>query len=244
MRRSVSILALCATILAVGCKKPAPPPPPPPPATPVVKVQVISVDPNRVTAGEPALAQVFGSGFSEGAEVYVDMTRIASADRLDSNTIEISLPPLQAGPHDIRVKNPDGTSHALRAAVVAMSASPPPPPDPTATLGCEDITVNFGFDSSSLSRDATRVLDEHLLCFTARSGTVRIEGHTDERGTTAYNLALGQRRADAVRRWLAAKGVPASRIQTVSFGEERPAARGGSESAWARNRRAEISAKK
>ena len=67
-----------------------------------------------------------------------------------------------------------------------------------------------------------------------------VEGHTDERGGREYNLALGQKRAEAVAKSLALLGVPESRIEAVSFGEERPAVAGADESAWSRNRRAEL----
>lgn len=242
MRRSSVFMAI-ALLMSVSCKKPEPPPPPPPPpAPPTVRVQIISVDPSRVDVGTPFSAQVFGSGFQDGAEVYVGTTRIAAAERYDSNTIEISSPPLLRGTHDVMVKNPDGTSHTLRNAITSRSADPTPPPNPTAGLNCNAITINFGFDSSSLSDSARGTLKEHLLCFTAGTSTVRIEGHADERGTTAYNLALGQRRADTVKRWMSAQGVPSSRLRTVSFGEEQPVDPTHSEAAWARNRRSEISA--
>ncbi|MDE0179549.1 MAG: OmpA family protein, partial [Gammaproteobacteria bacterium] len=70
---------------------------------------------------------------------------------------------------------------------------------------------------------------------------VNIEGHCDERGTREYNLALGERRSEAVRRYLISAGVRSTQIETVSFGEERPVDPGHDESAWAKNRRAEMS---
>ena len=242
MRRSSLFVAL-ATVIAIGCKKKGetPPPPEPTPATPTVRVQVISVDPSVVEVGQPFAAQIFGSGFQEGAEVLFGTIRIAAVERYDSNTLEVSSPPLPAGTHDVTVKNADGTSHTLRNAV-AVRARTTPPPDPTAGLSCDAITINFDFDSSSLTPVARGVLSENLLCFTTGGDTVRIEGHSDERGTTAYNLALGQRRADTIQRWMATQGVPASRLKTVSWGEERPADSGHNEAAWARNRRADISA--
>src|SRR5690606_10258475 len=72
------------------------------------------------------------------------------------------------------------------------------------------------------------------------SSTVQIEGHCDERGTIEYNLALGERRANAAKRYIVRLGVDASRLSTISYGEERPANSGSSESAWAENRRAEF----
>ena len=201
---------------------------------------MISVDPSVVELGKPFNAQIFGSGFQDGLEVTVGTTRIAAVSRYDSNTIELSSPPLPAGAHDVTVKNSDGTSHTLRNGLLVRDMAPPP--DPTAGLSCDSLTINFDFDSSSLTPVARSLLSDNLLCFTTGGGTVRISGHSDERGTTAYNLALGQRRADAVQRWMATQGVPASRLNTVSWGEERPVDTGHNESAWARNRRSEINA--
>ena len=70
--------------------------------------------------------------------------------------------------------------------------------------------------------------------------TVVIEGHCDERGTEEYNLALGQRRADAVKAYLVSYGIDSARISTLSYGEQRPAAAGSTEAAWAKNRRCEF----
>ena len=99
----------------------------------------------------------------------------------------------------------------------------------------------FDFDQSRLSQRALTVLRLHadfLRDFPNRR--ITIEGHCDERGTRDYNLALGERRADAVRSFLTSAGVRSSQIRTVSFGEERPAATGQGESAWSRNRRAVV----
>ncbi len=244
MRRTCARFLALAAIVAVGCKKPEPPPPPPPPPpTPTVRVQVISVDPPSVMVHEPFRAQVFGSGFQTDVGVWVGSTQIAAVTRFDSNSIEISVPPLEQGAHDVRVLNPDGTGHTLKSAIFARIIDTTRT-DPTAGLSCDNLTINFDFDSSSLSSRAQAALSTNLACFTQRTGTVRVEGHCDERGTTDYNLALGQRRADSVRRWLASQGVPSSRVQTISYGEERPTDRSGGEASWARNRRAEVQAQK
>ena len=87
---------------------------------------------------------------------------------------------------------------------------------------------------------ATGVLSGKTSCFEVPNITVRIEGHCDERGTTDYNLALGLRRAETVKRYLVSQGVPPSRITTTSYGEEKPLVSGSNESAWSQNRRAEI----
>ena len=98
----------------------------------------------------------------------------------------------------------------------------------------------FDYDSSSLSDDARAAIDAHVALMMADSGNVRLEGHTDERGTREYNLALGERRANSVRDYLVASGVPAYRIETISYGEENPVAYGSGESSWMKNRRVEI----
>ena len=99
--------------------------------------------------------------------------------------------------------------------------------------------VYFDFDSYSLDGDHRATLDAQAD-WLARNPNVRvtIEGHADERGTREYNLALGDRRANAAKNYLVARGVPASRITTISWGKERPEALGSDESAWAQNRRA------
>jgi peptidoglycan-associated lipoprotein len=105
-------------------------------------------------------------------------------------------------------------------------------------------TVFFDFDSFVLRDDAKPVIDGFARAMTANRGQrLTIEGHTDERGSREYNLALGQRRADAVGRALALLGVPENQFEAVSFGEERPAAEGRDEDAWAKNRRAELKAR-
>lgn len=98
--------------------------------------------------------------------------------------------------------------------------------------------VFFATDSSTLSPEARAILDRQAAWMEKFSGVrVTVEGHCDERGTREYNLALGERRATAVRNYLVAKGVAASRVSTISYGKERPEVLGSSEDSWARNRR-------
>ena len=100
-------------------------------------------------------------------------------------------------------------------------------------------TVYFGFDSSELTVEAQAILDRQAAFLSVNpTVVVIIEGHADERGTREYNLALGDRRAVAVRDYLLAKGLNAARIRTVSYGKERPAVSGSNEGSWEFNRRA------
>ncbi len=99
--------------------------------------------------------------------------------------------------------------------------------------------VFFGFDKSNLTADAVAVLKNQAEWLKANpETTVVIEGHTDDRGTRDYNLALGERRAVAVKNYLISQGVDADRIQVISYGKERPAVVGANEAAWSQNRRA------
>lgn len=101
--------------------------------------------------------------------------------------------------------------------------------------------VFFDFDSSRIRQDQRRTV-ELLAEWLQRYDNVQlsIEGHADERGTREYNLALGERRANAVEEMLISLGVPESRLRTISYGKERPAELGSNEQAWAANRRAEF----
>lgn len=106
-------------------------------------------------------------------------------------------------------------------------------------------TFYFGFDTSSLTPESVKVLDVHAEAIKAaieagESFSIVLEGYTDERGSREYNLALGERRAESVSRYLRVNGVPASMVDTISYGEERPAVLGSNEEAWAKNRRVEI----
>lgn len=101
--------------------------------------------------------------------------------------------------------------------------------------------VHFDFDKSDIRPDAEEVLQRKVSVLREYPGvTLNIEGHCDERGSNEYNLALGQRRAEAVRRYLMSYGIDQSRFGTISYGEERPVARASNEDAWAQNRRAEF----
>lgn len=101
-------------------------------------------------------------------------------------------------------------------------------------------TFYFEFDSSVLKPEARAALIAHAEYIRSNDESVRLEGHADERGSREYNMALGERRANAVRDFLVLQGVDASAIETVSYGEERPAQMGSSEYAWSQNRRVEL----
>ena len=103
-------------------------------------------------------------------------------------------------------------------------------------------SVYFDFDSNAVKDEFRPVVTAHSKYMTSdkRDSKIRIEGNCDERGSREYNLALGQRRAESVKKVMTVLGVQDGRIETVSFGEEKPASQGHDEAAWAKNRRADI----
>ena len=120
---------------------------------------------------------------------------------------------------------------------------PATPPDSMSAQSADETmkTVYFAFDDYSLSFEAQQALNATANYLKSNPSTVvQIEGHCDERGSVEYNLALGQRRAQSVKNYLVDLGVDASRIPTMSYGEEKPAADGHNEDAWSQNRRAEF----
>lgn len=139
-----------------------------------------------------------------------------------------------------------GESQSSGASTTTSSAAPAQTTRVEIQMGSqEDLVVNVGdrvfyaFDSSELSSEARATLEKQAA-WLSKFGNVRVilEGHTDERGTREYNLALGDRRANAAKDYLVALGINPSRIKTISYGKERPAAIGSNETAWAQNRRA------
>lgn len=118
------------------------------------------------------------------------------------------------------------------------------PTDLSSQMGApipELAAVYFEYDSFSLTAASRAALAGHAAWLKSNpSRMVQIEGHCDERGTTEFNLALGERRAATTRDFLVSQGVPAGQLSTISYGEERPAAMGSTESAWSKNRRAEF----
>ena len=111
-------------------------------------------------------------------------------------------------------------------------------------MGAENLqaVVYFAFDSSEITSQAASILNQHASLLNSNpAASVVIAGNTDDRGSREYNMALGERRAAAARDYLATQGVAVNNIRVISYGEERPAAAGNTEEAYALNRRAELS---
>jgi peptidoglycan-associated lipoprotein len=121
------------------------------------------------------------------------------------------------------------------------AVEPPPPPPKPVLKESQFQTVYFDFDKYNLRADARAALDHNFqLLQEFPDVIIKIEGHCDERGTVEYNLSLGEKRAQAAKTYLVTAGISADRIQTISYGKERPVDPGHNEAAWAKNRRCEF----
>jgi peptidoglycan-associated lipoprotein len=154
------------------------------------------------------------------------------------------------GPTPVQVENGIGDEEARRAAERAEAerraaeARAGEEALRAETLAAREILeerIHFDFDRSNIRPDAEQRLMRKLAVLRANPEVrLRIEGHADERGSIEYNLALGQRRAEASRDWLVGFGIAPNRLETVSWGEDRPLVRASNEEAWAMNRRNEF----
>jgi len=131
-------------------------------------------------------------------------------------------------------------SGANAAAAAGANAAEEETAGPQAGLLAKRV-VYFDFDSSEIKGEGTDIVAAHAKYLASHpNARVRLEGHTDERGSREYNIGLGERRAQSVRRAMLLQGASDGQITTVSYGEERPAAAGHDETAWAKNRRVEF----
>lgn len=202
-------------------------------------LQAVMLTPDAVDAQQARPAQLVGTGFQPGALVQVGDVSVSDVSVEDSYSARFTLPALPDGRYDLTIQNPDGSSATLWSALLVGGAG-------GAVAGyddsCRNVVVYYELNADELEADGRQVLNREVTCWQSGDGVIRVAGHADERGTTDYNLALGQRRADAVRSHLSRAGLPLHRMTTTSYGEENPADKSASEQAWAANRRVEVTA--
>ena len=225
---------LAAAVLAFGCKKPPKPQPPPPapapaPARPTVTLQA---SPTSINKGESANLSWNST----------DATQLTIAPDVGDVTAQGStkVTPSDTTTYTITATGPGGSASA--AATVSVNAPPPPPPPPQIDLDKlfpqEVRDAYFDYDKADIRPDA-RVALSTTADFLKKYPSIRatIEGHCDERGSTEYNLGLGDRRANAVKQYIVSLGIPADRVNVVSFGKEKPFCMESTEACWQQNRR-------
>lgn len=159
---------------------------------------------------------------------------------VDLNPTKAPVETRRTGPSTTTALAPAATPQS-RVATVDTAAPQSTTLAPTAIAGPDGRIVYFDFDSFVVKDEYRPLIEGHAKALAgARNKRLTIEGHTDARGGSEYNLALGQKRAEAVARSLALLGATPTQIEAVSFGKERPADPGTGEAAWAKNRRAEL----
>jgi peptidoglycan-associated lipoprotein len=183
---------------------------------------------------KPVLTSVSSRGLSLSAIAMAALVLAGcgSSVKLDDQASSGQAPITTAGA--------DATAGGAGASTVAPVVVAP---DTSAADAASQLprVVYFDFDSFLVKDEFRPVVEGHARRLNAQRATrIVVEGHTDERGSREYNLALGQKRAEAVQRSLTLLGVTPEQVEAVSFGEERPATAGADESAWSQNRRAEL----
>jgi peptidoglycan-associated lipoprotein len=233
--RAGLLAAFAAAVFLAGCHpKPVAPPPPPPapapaPARPTVTLQA---SPSTINKGDSATLSWNST----------DATQLSIAPDVGSVTAQGStkVTPSDSATYTITATGPGGNASA--SASVTVAAPPPPPPPPQVDLNDlflkEVRDAYFDFNKSDIRADAREALSKTAdFLKNYPQIKVNIEGHCDERGSTEYNLALGDRRANATKQYLVSLGISADRITTVSYGKEKPFCMESNEACWQQNRR-------
>jgi peptidoglycan-associated lipoprotein len=228
--------ALAAALFSFGCgpKKVTPPPPAPAPApAPARPTVTLQASPASVNKGDSATLSWNST----------DATQLSIAPDVGAVTAQGStkVTPSDSTTYTITATGPGGSASAT--ATVSVNAPPPPEPPPAGPTDEERFRAGvqdayFDYDKADIRPDARAALSKtaDFLKNNPRF-KVAIEGHCDERGSTEYNLGLGDRRASAVKQYIVSLGVSADRINTVSFGKEKPFCMESNEACWQQNRR-------
>ncbi len=228
------VLALAAALMVSGCAKKkvatAPPPPPPPPAAPTA---TLTANPNTINPGQ---ASTLSWNTTNATDISIDgLGKVGSSG-------STQVLPSESTTYHLVAKGEGGTQEAT----ARVTVNPPPAPAPPASnAGDAQLfqqnmkDVFFDYDSYDVTGQYTSVLQQDARFLQQHPNmSFTIEGHCDERGSTEYNLALGDNRALAVKNALASMGVAASRMKTISYGKEKPFCTESTEACWQQNRRA------
>ena len=226
------ILAMLTILIVVsGCKKKQPPPPPPPP--PKAPTATLSAEPTSIQPGQSA--------------TLTWSTENADDVALDGNKVNTSgsqsVSPTQTTTYHLTAKGPGGSQDATAQVSVAQPTPTPTPAPTPPPLTDQQVfeqaaqDIYFDFDKADLRPDSTQVLAKIAEVMKAHPNwKVQIEGNCDSRGSTEYNLALGERRAGSARQQLIQDGVGQDALKTISYGKEKPVCTQENEDCWQKNR--------
>jgi len=246
---SIAVLAIMIALLSAGCGKKTKPVVPVPPAedyrttssrsaTAADPTVIIRANPASIESGK---ATTITWETTNAAEVTID-NGIGTVEASGNRTVW----PTESTTYRIRATNNISVVAAeVRVTVTYNDSVTPPPPssliNDAAWFDANMEDIFFDVDDYSINGDARRILQENARALAERPNIlITVEGHCDERGSERYNLVLGDRRANAVRDYLIMLGISANRIETISYGEERPFCNEFTEECWQLNRRASI----
>jgi peptidoglycan-associated lipoprotein len=229
----ILIVGMIALLMMVsGCKKKPPPAPPTPPPKPVSAT--LSANPTSIQPGQSSTL----TWTTDGADdVQLDGQKVNASG---SQTVS----PTQTTTYHLTAKGAGGTQDATaQVAVAAPAPTPAPTPVPTPQVTDDQLfaqaaqDIYFDYDKADIRPDSQQMLAHLAEVMRAHPNwKVQIEGNCDERGSTEYNLALGEKRADAARQALAQGGVGADALKTISYGKEKPVCTEANEACWQKNR--------
>jgi peptidoglycan-associated lipoprotein len=228
------VFALGAILLLGACHKKTAPPPPPPPPPPPTPTATLTANPESIDKGQSATLTWQTSNATD-----VSIEGIGAVQPSGSQQVS----PTDSTTYTLTAKGAGGSQTAT--ARVTVNAPPPPPPPPAQnTMTDEQMfaqnvkDVYFDYDKADVRGDQQSVAQGDAAFLQQHPNmSVTIEGHCDERGSTEYNLALGDNRASAVKNALVAAGVSGDRVKTVSYGKEKPFCTESNEACWQQNRR-------
>jgi peptidoglycan-associated lipoprotein len=228
------VFTLCAFMTLSACKKKVAPPPPPPPPPPAAPTASLTANPNTVEKGQPT---TLTWETTNATDISID--GIGAVKPTGSQQVT----PTDSTTYHLTAKGSGGSQEATARVTVTQAAAPPQQSSATEEeLFAQQVKdIYFDYDSYTVRADQQSALSGDAQ-FLSQHASVRftIEGHCDERGSTEYNLALGDNRANAVRNALVQAGVSADRIKTISFGKEKPFCTESNESCWSQNRRGHL----
>jgi len=229
--------ALAVVLLVAACAKKQPPaPPPPPPTPPPAPTAMLTANPNTIEAGQ-ASTLTWKTDFASN----ISIDGIGKVDPSGS----MKVTPSESTTYRLVAKNDTGSREAT--ARITVTPAPPPPPTTSSTSSESDARlfsqnvkdVFFEYDSYEITSQYQSVINANARFLQQHPNmTFIIEGHCDERGSTEYNLALGDNRANAAKQALVQQGVAGGRIRTISYGKEKPFCTASTEACWQQNRRA------
>ena len=242
---TVAVIVVSLAGLTGGCRKKvavAPPAPPPvkevAPAPPAAPTASLSAEPATIQPGQAVTLEWSSTNATEAAIANIGPVETEGRQQVH---------PLRSMTYELVATGPGGSARASATVIVVPLAAPIPTPPPVQAVSLQDRLAElsdayFDYDKSNLREDARAILEKdgealRSILTDFPDVVLILEGHCDERGSAEYNLALGERRAASASEYLTALGIQGNRLQTISYGKEKPQCTESTETCWQNNRR-------